>query len=358
MSTIALVMIARNEARCIARCLDSVRQWVDEMHVLDTGSTDDTVERAVQAGATVHHFPWCDDFSAARNAALALTDCDWRLVLDADEWLAAGGPSLAGLREQAADFVGAIEVNSHFEQAGSMATAPSWLPRVLPRGVRYVGRVHEHPDHHLHTHRLPVHIEHDGYLAEQMRAKGDRNLALLQQALAERPDDAYLLYQLGKDHEVHDRFEAACQPYIRALTLCTPEQPWRHDLVIRTLYTLKQAGHVTEAIHLAESEMPHWPHSADFFFTLGDVLLSHAMAQPPDAAEALLPMIESCWLRCLELGDTPGLEGAVRGRGSHLAAHNLVVFYDSLGMTAKADAWRARARPPAAPDRPVLEPAT
>jgi tetratricopeptide (TPR) repeat protein len=342
MPTLALVMIARNEQRCIERCLHSVRPWVDEMIVLDTGSTDATAELAVQAGATVHHFSWCDDFAAARNAALALNRCDWALVLDADEWLTAGGPALAGLRQQPPDFVGSIEVNSHFEQGAGLATAPSWLPRVLPRGVRYVGRIHEHPEHHLHTHRLPVHLEHDGYLAGPMQDKGERNLRLLQAALAERPDDPYLLYQLGKDHEVHGRFEAACDAYARALPLSPTERPWRHDLVIRTLFALKQTGQLPEAIHLAEAEMPHWQHSADFFFTLGDVLLSHATAQT-EAAEALLPMIESCWLRCLELGDTPGLEGAVRGRGSHLAAHNLVVFYDSLGDTAKADPYRAQA---------------
>ena len=70
------------------------------------------------------------------------------------------------------------------------------------------------------------------------------------------------------------------------------------------------------------------------------MLLSQALAKPADA-QALLPLIESCWLRCLELGDTPDLEGAVAGRGSHLAAHNLVVFYDSLGQAEKADAYRA-----------------
>jgi hypothetical protein len=342
MSTIALVMIARNEQRCIERCLHSVRPWVDEMIVLDTGSNDATPALAARAGATVHHFAWCDDFAAARNAALALTHCDWCLVLDADEWLTGGGPALAGLRDQAPDFVGSIEINSHFEQGDGLATAPSWLPRVLPRGVRYVGRIHEHPEHRLHTHRLPVHVEHDGYMSGPMADKGNRNLQLLQLALIERPQDPYLLYQLGKDHEVHDRFDEACQAYIKALPLCPTEQPYRHDLVIRAMYALKQADRLPEAIALAEAEMPQWQHSADFFFALGDVLLSHAMTQG-EAANELLPMIEACWLRCLELGDTPGLEGAVRGRGSHLAAHNLVVFYESLGQMDKAQLYRPEA---------------
>jgi hypothetical protein len=113
----------------------------------------------------------------------------------------------------------------------------------------------------------------------------------------------------------------------------------RHDLVIRYLYALKQAGQLSDAIQLAEAEMPNWEDSPDFFFTLGDVLLSQATANPTEA-DSLLPMIESCWLRCLALGEAPELEGAVRGRGSHLAAHNLVVFYESLGQTDKALPYR------------------
>src|SRR6185369_8334423 len=98
MAKLALVMIARDEARCIERCLDSVRAHVDEMLVLDTGSSDGTPEIARRAGARVASFAWCDDFAAARNAALALADADWSLVLDADEWLVSGAAALRALR--------------------------------------------------------------------------------------------------------------------------------------------------------------------------------------------------------------------------------------------------------------------
>ncbi|HWU96100.1 MAG TPA: glycosyltransferase family 2 protein, partial [Sphingomonas sp.] len=87
MPRLALVMIVRDEERCLARCLESARAHVDRMIVVDTGSTDDTVAIAERCGAAVHHFPWCDDFAAARNAALDLSDADWNLVLDADQWI-------------------------------------------------------------------------------------------------------------------------------------------------------------------------------------------------------------------------------------------------------------------------------
>ena len=65
MTRLALVMIVRDESRCLARCLESVRPHVDRMIVLDTGSTDDTVEIARRCGAIVHHYAWTHDFAAA-----------------------------------------------------------------------------------------------------------------------------------------------------------------------------------------------------------------------------------------------------------------------------------------------------
>lgn len=339
----ALVMIVRNEARCIQRCLSSMRPWVDQLIVVDTGSSDDTAALARACGATVHHMPWPDDFAAARNAALDQSDADWNIVLDADEALHRGGDALVSLRGQAPTYVGALEVVSRFDDGSAHeGRAASWISRVLPRSVRYEGLIHEQPVHAWPVQRLPVTVVHDGYLAEHLKGKGERNQRLLQAALDARPDDPYLLYQAGKDHEVHDRFEQAHQAYRIAYGLATTEQPYRHDLVIRHLFTLKALGRTAEAIQTAEQEMPHWPQSADFYFVVGDVLLDHAIAHP-DAAEQLLPMIESSWMQCLALGDTVGLEGAVQGRGSYLAAHNLAAFHLSLGHAEQAAHFQAQA---------------
>ncbi|MEH2252673.1 tetratricopeptide repeat protein [Nostoc sp.] len=84
---LSLCMIVKNEAATLPKCLNSVRKVVDEMVVLDTGSIDRTPNIAQQLGAKVHHFKWCNDFSAARNAALKYVTGDWILVLDADETL-------------------------------------------------------------------------------------------------------------------------------------------------------------------------------------------------------------------------------------------------------------------------------
>ena len=344
MNALALVMIVRDEERSLERCIESARAGVDEIVVVDTGSSDATPEIARRLGARVGRFAWCDDFSAARNAALALAEAPWRLVLDADEWITGGVDSLAALRGLAPDFIGQVSIASAFDdaQGGGVGHAPSWLPRLLPRGVRYAGRIHEQPQSALPRRRLELVVAHDGYLDAHKASKAGRNEKLLTLALREAPRDAYLHYQLGKDRELRLRFATALPQYERALAGADAAAAWRHDLVLRTMFTLKKLGRFEAGLALAEAEMPRWQGSPDFFFTLGDLLLDFAVATPARAAE-LLPMIEASWLRALEIGEQPQLNDTVRGRGSFLAAHNLAVLYAGQGDPAKASHWRERA---------------
>ena len=67
MNTISLCLIAKNEEEVIGRCIESVMDIVDEIIVIDTGSTDNTIAVAEKYGAKVYNFTWIDDFAAARN---------------------------------------------------------------------------------------------------------------------------------------------------------------------------------------------------------------------------------------------------------------------------------------------------
>jgi glycosyltransferase involved in cell wall biosynthesis len=90
MPRIALCVIARDEAQFIGGCLASAAGAVDQIIVVDTGSTDETVSIARRHGATVVNHRWNDHFAEARNAALSHVQADWILLLDADERLASG----------------------------------------------------------------------------------------------------------------------------------------------------------------------------------------------------------------------------------------------------------------------------
>jgi len=333
---VALVVIARNEAERIGRLLASAAPHVDRMLVLDTGSQDDTPRIAEAAGARVAHRPWPGDFSVARNAALDLAGADWHLVLDADEWIESGGEALRSLRGTPPDFVGALNFHEHLADG---AGATSWMSRVLPGPLRYHGRIHEQVAHGLAVRRLPVTIGHDGYLPDRLAAKKGRNRALLEQALAERPQDAYLWYQLGKDCGVYDEHAAAAQALARAAELGAAGQPWWADLVVRRLFALKNLKRHGEGMDLADAEMTRLDGVPDFFFALGDLLLDLA-ADQPEHARVLLPMIEDAWRRCLAIGERPDLPDTVPGRGSRLAAHNLALVLDATGRSDEAAALR------------------
>lgn len=343
-------MIARDEARAIARTLESARPHVDAMIVLDTGSTDATREIARSCGAQVHEFAWCDDFAAARNAALDLSDAGWNLILDADEWIAGGAEALGPktLVEGGAGFLGDIRIESAMDQPGPQSVsgglAQSWLPRLLPAGVRYEGRIHEQPVSDLPHKRLPLTIGHDGYTLEQLARKGDRNETLLMGELQRAPEDAYLWFQLAKEHQARGRAPQAAFCFVEALRLAATEVPWRHALVVRALIALKDNGQLAEALALADAEVANWQASPDFYFVIGALYLEAASREPDRALDHFLPVAESAWKRCLDIGERPDLDGAVAGRGGHMAAHNLAVFYETLGQGAKADEYAGLAR--------------
>lgn len=354
-ATLALVMIVKNEATCLERCISSVSRLVDDIIILDTGSTDGTIDIAQRLGVRIHHFEWIDDFSAARNAALDFSTADWNLILDADEWLISGQECLRSLGNT--PFIGQIAVQSTFDREGSGQIAIDWISRLLPRGVRYSGRIHEQPDStSLPRRHIELLVGHDGYLSGKLALKRGRNEALLKKAIDDTPQNAYLLYQLGKNLSTYDQYKESIPYFTDALKLSSLSDSFRHDLVIRTLYALKKADLHEQAITLASDEYEHWQHSPDYFFCIGDIFLDWAVMNPAQAASEYLPIVESSWLKCLELGERPTLSGTVAGRGSYLAAQNLAVLYGNTGQMDLAERYTDIAKKTFRPDLTVKPP--
>ncbi|HEY8491239.1 MAG TPA: glycosyltransferase [Dehalococcoidia bacterium] len=205
--TISLCMIVRNEEANLERCLASVRDVVDEMIVVDTGSTDGTVALAQRLGAKVHHVPWTHDFSAARNAALAHATGDWVLHLDADEEL--DREDARRLRRLAAAaprdvWTYVLPVLSVHTGRDHSVSYQKRLFRRLPGHVQYERAIHEEVVYHgpgeLRMQQAPApRIWHYGYddaaLTDQKRRF--RNLPLLLRAHREDPENRVYLFHLA-----------------------------------------------------------------------------------------------------------------------------------------------------------------
>ncbi len=221
---IALVMIVRDEASNLARCLASAVPWIDELVVVDTGSVDATVEIAESFGARVGHFAWCDNFAAARNAALGLATADWVLPLDGDEVL--DPETASALRDVVRNHASrdgaicfALPVRSYWpaREGTDVADAPTVhrgarLFRRLP-GVCWVGEVHETvmtdgsstgPGMEYIDTDAPV-IDHFGYAVdrETLQRKSARNQSLLEHAYQRNRAGGYYALKLGQ-HAITD----------------------------------------------------------------------------------------------------------------------------------------------------------
>jgi len=87
MATLSVCIISKNEEEVIAQCLSSIGTLADEIIIVDTGSTDNTIAVCNQFPGNLHHFAWCDNFAEARNYSFGLARCDYILWLDADDVL-------------------------------------------------------------------------------------------------------------------------------------------------------------------------------------------------------------------------------------------------------------------------------
>jgi glycosyltransferase involved in cell wall biosynthesis len=336
---LSLAMIVKNEARCLPRCLESVKGIVDEMVVTDTGSTDDTANIARGFGARVSSFAWIGDFAAARNFALGQTTGDWILVLDADEWAA------ENLAEEIPAFVrgnpavGCLKIVSDFRRNQQTFRSQCFVPRLFPRGARFEGRIHEQLISPLPRVNLRGDLWHDGYLEMQ---KGDRNMKLLAAELKHQPDNVYFLFQIALEHNANGQPEKAFDCLQRAFTRAKPGDPSAPNIAVDLLYTIIELKKFETGIVVVREAEKHFADFPDFYLARG-LFFMNLIRSNPKKYVSELPKIEQSFQRCLALGESEKYK-SVRGAGTFLAHYNLGVFYQVFGnKTAARQCFEAAA---------------
>lgn len=340
-------MIVKNEARCLARCLDSVQTIVDEIIVVDTGSTDGTPEIAKNFSAKISRFDWVNDFSAARNFSLEQAGGDWVLVLDADEF--ASDALAREIREfiQGQPALGRLKIVSDFRRNGHTLHSQSFVSRLFPRGARFEGRIHEQIVSTLPRMNLSGELWHDGYLETQ---KTDRNIKLLLAELEQKAGSPYLLHQLALEYASLDQTDNAFQCLQRSLAGIKDSDPFAPNVVVDLLYAamaLKKFDVGAAAMAKSEKHLEDFP---DFYLARGLFYMNLIRSNTAKYASEL-PKIEQSFRRCLALGETDKYK-SVLGSGTFLASYNLGVFYHAFGNADGArkcfEAAAARGYEPAA----------
>lgn len=340
---VSLTMIARDAERNLPDCLGSVAGLFDEVIVADTGSADRTKEVAAAHGARAFDFPWCDDFAAARNAALGHATGEWVFWLDADDRL--GDDSRARLRAlfgalgDEPPVAYAFPYRCPVREPGSAYLAD--YVRLFPRDprVRWSGRVHEQVTPSLaaagYAVRLTdIAVEHAGYAdPAQRRRKLERNLRLLLLEDAERPARPYTLFHLGAAYRELGRPAEALPLLERALAGSDPS-----GQVARKLFALAadchgRLGWADRALAVCRAGLAHHPGDAELLFVealalqaLGDLGGAEACLRRLVAGQAVVPRLS-------------GIDLAVVGAR---ARHNLAAVLLEQGRVTEAEAeWRS-----------------
>ena len=276
-------VITKNEEENIGTWLASMKKIADEMIVVDTGSTDRTVEMAKEAGARVFHHAWQNDFAAAKNAALEKAKGDWILFLDADEHfspqtLPKVRPLLEKVEASPKPIVGVIcrLINIDKDQGNRFMGAIFQL-RIFrnSRDLRYEGKIHEHivdvrrEEHEMFATPKLV-IFHTGYSLHLVRKKLERNLDFLRQkeeAQGESVDDA--LHYMDCYYGLGDFARAAeyARKAIASKIIYMGREGAEYWGLVRALLAQKRPKE--EILPVLEEAMAKYPDLAEFPMEVG-----------------------------------------------------------------------------------------
>jgi glycosyltransferase involved in cell wall biosynthesis len=206
-SRLSLCMIVKNEAENIAPCINSLKPVLDEIIVVDTGSTDKTKEMAKEFGAKVFDFQWCDDFSAARNESIRHATGDYILWLDADDRV---DPSEVEKIRSLKKLFPTRKNNAYYVVVNNQSPVDGetrfFQMRIFPRveGVRFDGRIHEQifqtlVKRGIQLIQTDIVIRHTGYSdSKVMFKKSERNLHIVEEELKLDSENPLLHYNAAR----------------------------------------------------------------------------------------------------------------------------------------------------------------
>jgi len=276
--TLSACLIVKNEEKFLPQCLESIKNAVDEIIIVDTGSTDRTVEIAKSYRAKVHHHPWRNSFSEARNHSLSYATCDWILQIDADESLEqADIPLLHSLIRT--DLHNAILVAIYSTLPGGLSK--HYFTRVFRRGkARFEGIVHNQLVFEGSALQSEIRFQHYGYNLPEtdMQKKYKRTGDLLRQQLAEDPKNAFVLANLIRNYRNegnYDKVVELCEMGLKNLASEQDSTSINHKqrIYIDLIYAKISKNQLDSAAETCKDAIKEAPDSLDILFAMGEIYL-------------------------------------------------------------------------------------
>ncbi|GAC1544001.1 MAG: hypothetical protein NVS2B17_24500 [Candidatus Velthaea sp.] len=283
---ISLCMIVRNEERFLRACLESARGVVDEICIVDTGSTDATLAIAAEFSARIERREWRNDFAWARNEAIALARHRWILVLDADEVVRPESyDGLRTLREVPAALSGMwVRCHNVVDDYKGTGASSHVIARIFPNSgrIRYRSPIHEYitldgRDTGIEAVHGPVAIDHYGYLQSVVaeRKKADRNLEIIRAAVAQDPQDPFHWYNLGTTALIEKHADEGIGALERMFELVggAPRGFVPSGLAFLADAYLEYRGDAARCLELATESLKRSPNFSNAHFTRGKSLI-------------------------------------------------------------------------------------
>ncbi len=256
---ITLSMIVKNEEKYLRECLDSVKDIVDEIIIVDTGSVDNTINIAKEYRAKVYRYNWINDFSAARNFALSKSSGRWILYMDADERLSK--ESIAELNKTTENnkLLGCRCIVNNLDDHNGKRNYMRYTRLFHNHSkIKFSGAVHEQIDDSLIENGYEIidtgiEILHTGYNLpeEKLREKGLRNLEILKREY-EKNNSSYNTFQLANTFSLIKDYEDAYKYYLLSVKADNLKPEYKaHAYLFLCDYELRK-HRIAEAVNFLE----------------------------------------------------------------------------------------------------------
>lgn len=285
MQPFSICVIMKNEEKHIDSFLSAITMHMAncpyELVLVDTGSTDKTLDIAKNYTDKIFHFTWINDFSAARNFSLEKASHDWILVLDCDEYIVdVDARGFQAIMDNYPNDIGMLSRKNHYELNGTDSVYTDDVERFFNRKLyHYEAIIHEQvrPLKEMSYQRiaLPLVVDHCGYngTLEDLEKKAKRNNDLLLKMLEENPEDPYLYFQIGQSYNMLHDDEKACYYYGKGLEYdIDPATEYAQMMVIGYGYALLHLERYEEAL-LFQNIYDEFATSADFVCLMGLIYL-------------------------------------------------------------------------------------
>ena len=329
--TVSLCMIVKNEEKNLSRCLNSIKNLVDEIIIVDTGSQDSTVDIAKKFGAIVKHFEWVEDFSLARNYSLSFATKEWILIMDADDEFN---------YENIDDFINLVNnstIHGHYFKTLNYIGEKAEIDTVTNINIRLIrnnknyhfeGKIHENirgikeKIDYKNFSIEDIVIYHYGYLKQTVveKDKRKRNIAILEKEILSKPDKSIILFSLGNEYSAMGDYERALVYYDLAYEKVDFNMEFASKLMIRRISAFYNLKEIDLALRAIEEGIIRYPSFTDIVYLQGLIFIE---------LRRYTLGIEK-FKKCIELGEPPSHLEYYTGCGTYKAANAIADVYFEL----------------------------